>query len=574
MNCLHRLLLAVSLCIIALSGCQQPREVSPNPLSKIQDSTAQLFEDRTIAAGLNFQHTVGATGKFLFAENTPPGAAFLDFDSDGWLDIFLVQSGAVVPTPNYSRPQCQLWRNKRDGTFENVTIGSGLDKDLGFAQGVAAADYDNDGFTDIFLTAYGGNHLLRNERGSGKFRDVTKQMGLDNEKGYSTSAAWGDFDSDGRLDLYLCRYVKWTPQTDKQCRNDATGELDYCSPLLYDPVPHRLYKNIGQKFLDVSQQSGIASKTGRGLAVVTLDFNSDGKLDIYVANDLTPNLLWKNKGDGTFSDVAIEAGVAYGDQGRVMAGMGIAIADYDHSGRESLYVSNFSERPNMLFRNSGSGLFEDATAQIVPTNSHNRILTFGCEFFDYDADGWQDVITNNGHVEMFPAQRTPGVEYKQPKQLLHNEGGKTLRLVSDPQLLGELSTPTLGRGLAIGDYNNDGHLDFLAANQEERPQLFHNKTKNKNNWISLRLVGTKSNRDAIGARVALRAGKLKQSASVHGGSSYLSTSDRRLYFGLNTAARVDELQIRWPSGLRQTIKDLDANRFYIWREGDTPKAIQ
>ena len=527
-------------------------------------SSTALFSERAAQSGLVFKHDTGAKGRFYFVENSAPGCAFFDFDSDGFLDIFLVQSGAVVSPPNYVRPRCALFRNKGDGTFQDVTKASGLDIDLGYAQGVAAADFDNDGRCDLFVTAYGGNHLLRNE-GMGKFRDVTKAQGLSKEQGYASSAAWGDFDNDGRLDLYVCSYTKWSPQTDKPCHNDRTSELDYCSPLLYDAAFDHLYRNTGKGFVDVSAKAGITKKTGRGLAVAFLDYNGDSKQDIFVADDLSPNLLWHNNGNGTFREVAVETGVAYGDQGRAMAGMGIAVADFDHSGRDSLFVTNFSERPNMLFRNAGNGIFEDATEKIVPPDSHDHILSFGCEFFDYDADGWPDVITNNGHVEMLPAQRASGVNYKQPKQLLHNQNG-ALHLVKDTALLGALTIPTLGRGLAVGDYDNDGRLDILAANQNESAQLFHNQTQN-NHWISLRLIGTKSNRDAIGARVLLRAGKIRQSATVRGGSSYLSTSDQRLYFGLGEAKNIDEITIIWPSGTKEIIETMAADTFYTLTEG-------
>jgi enediyne biosynthesis protein E4 len=548
--------------LVFAAGCPQKQVEVP----KVETG---LFTDVTAQAGLSFKHDAGATGRFYFVENTAPGGAFFDYDNDGYLDIFLVQSGAVVPPKGYKRSPCALFRNKRNGTFENVTAAAKLDRDLGYAQGVAVGDYDNDGWDDLFITAYGGNHLLRNE--GGKFRDVTQKMGLNRQNDYATSAAWGDYDNDGRLDLYVCSYVKWTPQSDKPCRNDTTGQLDYCSPLLYDPAPDHLYRNTGRGFVDVSAKSGIAFKTGRGLAVSFCDYNGDGRQDIFVANDLSPNLLWRNNGDGTFRESAVEAGVALGDQGRAMAGMGIAVGDYDRSGRDSFFVTNFSERPNMLFRNIGHGVFQDATSDVSPENYHNHILSFGCEFFDYDADGWLDLITNNGHVEMLPEQRAIGVEYKQPKQLLRNESGGKFRMVSDVAQLGALAKPVLGRGLAVGDFDNDGRLDVLATNQDEAPQLLWNQSKSENHWLSLQLVGTKSNRDAVGARVKVKASGSWQTSSVRGGSSYLSSSDRRLYFGLGTATQADEVQILWPSGKKQSIKNLKADAFYKVIEG---KAIE
>lgn len=569
-------LLTTALCI-TLGGCLKDnrqgnrkgdggRETVSVAQSATHSSPQSLFRERAVEAGLIFKHDAGSTGDFYFVENTAPGCAFFDFDNDGFLDVFLVQSGAVVPIEDYVRPHCTLFRNNRNGTFTNVTANSGLDKDLGYAQGVAAADYDNDGRTDLFVTAYGGNRLLRNQ-GNGKFSDVTASQGLDKERGYATSAAWGDYDNDSRLDLYVCYYVQWTPQTNKPCRNNQTNELDYCSPLLYEPVTSQLYRNTGKGFINVSASSGIAKKTGRSLAVAFVDYNIDGKQDVFVANDLSPNLLWHNNGNGTFREAAVEAGVALGDQGRAMAGMGIAIADFDRSGRDSLYVTNFSERPNMLFRNVGEGVFEDATEKIVPPDSHDKILSFGCEFVDYNADGWPDIITNNGHVQMLPAQRSAGLDYKQPKQLLRNNGRGQLHLIEDAALLGDLVKPALGRGLAIGDYDNDGHVDILASNQNESPQLFHNEARNGNHWVSLHLIGTKSNRDAAGARITLRAGKIRQSVSVRGGSSYLSSSDRRVYFGLGSAKEIDEVIINWPSGTRETLKNLAGDTFYTLTVG-------
>ncbi len=540
-------------------------------------SPKALFKNITGQAGIKFKHDLGDTGRFFIVENTAPGCAFIDYDNDGLLDIFLVQSGSSAPLASVKeRPHCALYHNKGNGTFEDVTTSSGFDVDLGYGQGVTVGDYDNDGYDDLFLTAYGGNHLFHNEKGTGRFSDVTKAMGLDKiyGTGYATSAAFGDYDNDGRLDLYVCYYMKWTHAINKECRDDITKELDYCFPGFYDPVAHQLLHNTGQKFVDVSQKAGITAKKGHGLAVAFVDYDGNGRQDIFVANDLTPNMLWRNNGNGTFTDVAVEAGVAYGEEGKVMAAMGIAISDYDRSGRESLYVSNFSERPNLLFKNLGDGLYEDATDTANLTRSHHEFLSFGCEFFDYDADGWNDVITNNGHVQMSPDHRADVIPYKQRKQLLHNEKGKGFSEVTEKDLLGDLMLPTVGRGMATGDFNNDGRVDVLCVSQNGEAQLFENRVQNKNHWVSFQTIGTKSNRDGKHAHFSIKAKDMKQIATVRAGSSYLSASDRRVYFGLGNLTKLDEVTVSWPSGKRESFKNLAADMFYTLTEGKGVTAKQ
>jgi hypothetical protein len=400
-------LVAVS-AVVLLSGCTETFR-SGAPQVPRASASSSLFEDVVASSGVNFRHTNGAEGRFFFIESTPAGVALFDFDNDGFTDIFLVQSGSSAPGPARSpRPRCALYRNNGNGTFTDVTGGSGLDKDLGYGHGAAVGDFDNDGFEDLFVTSVGGNHLFRNDRGSGKFRDVTVRMGLDkvHSTGYATSAAFGDYDNDGRLDLYVCYYCSWTWKTDKPC-NDGGGNADYCSPELYDPDVHRLYRNAGDRFVDVSEKAGITKARGRGLAVAFYDYNDDGRQDIFVANDLTPNMLWRNNGDGTFTDAALQAGCAYSEGGKVMAGMGVALADYDRSGRESVFVTNFAGMPNTIFRNIGGGLFEDVSVTSGVALPHMPFLAFGCEFLDYDADGWTDLLVANGHVHMH-ADSKPG----------------------------------------------------------------------------------------------------------------------------------------------------------------------
>ena len=508
---------------------------------------------------MKFRHQRGDAGHLYFLELTAPGCAFLDYDNDGWQDIFLVQSGSSQPTATVkNRPHCALYHNNRDGTFSDVTANSGFDTDLGYGHGAAVGDFDNDGYEDIFLTSYGGNRLFRNLQGSGRFQDVTQKMGLDKAHGsnYSTSAAWGDYDSDGKLDLYVCYYAKWDQATDIKC--GTADAPDYCHPKFYEPIEDQLFHNEGTRFVDVSKKSGIARGKGRGLAVAWVDYNEDGKPDIFVANDMTTLMLWRNDGNGKFTDVAAQTGSAYDSKGVNIAGMGIAVGDYDRTGRDSLYVTNDIGQSNVLFKNEHD-TFDEVSAQARLGMVHLKYLSWGCEFFDYDADGWRDLIINNGAVVLRGAL--------QRKQLLHNQGDGTFQEITDPAQLGDLAQPRRGRGLAVGDYDNDGRLDILAMNQNAPAQLLHNQSKSKNHWVSFQTIGTKSNRDGVHTRLKITTAASQQSASVRGGSSYLSSSDRRVYFGLGKADKIDQLVVQWPSGTREVLKNLAADTFYTLTEG-------
>jgi hypothetical protein len=521
-------------------------------------------------AGIRFGHTNGADAhKFYYIESTPAGCAFVDYDNDGWLDVVLIQSGPSGPYSEVlDRPHCALFHNNGDGTFTDVTAGSGLDKDLGYGHGVAVGDYDNDGFEDLFITSFGTNHLLHNEHGTGKFSDVTHAMGLDKPhgSGYATSAAWGDFDNDGRLDLYICYYAPWTWDLDKTCKS-ASGARDYCSPEVYNMDTHALFHNVGNRFEDVTEKSGISQVKGRGLAVAWLDYDNDGRQDIFVANDLSANMLWHNNGNGTFTDVALKAGCAHTEDGNAMAAMGVAVADYDHSGRESLFVTNFSGMPNTIFRNTNGRFFQDVGMPSGVALPHMKFLSFGCAFMDFDADGWPDVLVANGHVQFAASLKTEGATYKERKQLFHNDRNGMFSEVSDLGKLGDLVHESVARGLAVGDFDNDGRIDALYNSQNGPAELFHNQDKSGNHWVSFKTVGTKSNRDGLHARFKLTAGGVTQTATVRTGSSYLSSSDRRLYFGLGGAAMVERIEVLWPSGIREVLKDVRADAIYVVTEG-------
>jgi hypothetical protein len=558
--------------LFAVPGCA-PRTPAASPVAVVPvvaTAGTALFRNVAEFSGVHFRHTNGAAGKFRFIESTPAGCAFVDIDNDGWLDIVLVQTGPVPGDSPSSgvRPHCALYHNNGDGTFRDTTTGSGLDRNLGYAHGVAVGDYDNDGFEDLFITGYGVNHLLHNERGSGRFTDITRAMKLaaPHGGGYATSAAWGDYDNDGRLDLYVCYYCPWTLDRDRRC-NDSAGKQDYCSPQIYDPETHALYHNDGAGFTDVSERAGIAKVKGRGLAVAFTDYDGDGWPDIFVANDLTPNMLWHNNRNGTFTNMALETGCSQSEGGNVMAAMGVGVADFDHSGRDSLFVTNFSGMPNTLFKNANGKFFQDVSVAAGVAQPHIKFLSFGCEFMDYDADGWPDLIIADGHVQISAPRQMAGVTYAERKQLLHNEGNGRFREIADPGALGDLMNPAVSRGLAVGDFDNDGRVDALYNNQNGPAELFHNLDRSASHWVSFKAVGTKSNRDGVMARFTLRAGGMTQMATVRGGSSYLSSSDRRVYFGLGSSATIDSVQIRWPSGRVETLKIVSPDAIYVVTEG-------
>ena len=435
--------------LIALSllipGCAKSGKPGTSAASSYNDYKSSLFVDVAKQAGVNFTADTGIGGKRLyFIESTPAGGGFVDIDRDGNLDVILLQPGASsVDQLTGPRALTGLFRNNGDGTFTDAIKGSGLDKDLGFAHGVAVADYDNDGYSDILVTAYPRNFLFRNLGGSGKFEDVSERVGLakTHSTGFATSAAFGDIDNDGRLDLYICYYSPWTPETDKPCKN-AQGTRDYCTPEIYDADTHRLFRNTPKGFVDITKASGIEANKGRGLAVAFVDYDQDGKQDIFVANDLSPSFLWHNNGGLKFTDKAVEAGCAYSENGSLMAGMGIAIADYDRTSRPSMFVTNFAGMPNTLFKNIGDGFFENAADTSRIAQAHMKYLSFGCEFLDYDNDGWQDLMTADGHVQL-SVDTKQSVGVKQAKRLYRNAGNATFAPIENPEALGPLGEPVI-----------------------------------------------------------------------------------------------------------------------------------
>jgi hypothetical protein len=577
-----------------LAGCRPRPEIGgpegsggkPNPptiVSAAQANAAKQltraplrFTDITGPAGVKWHYTSGATGKHHFIESTGGGVALFDYNNDGLLDIFAVQGGTLPgdPAAHGTPPRNVLYRNNGDGTFTDVTAGSGLDVETGYGQGVSIADFDNDGFSDIYVTASGGNHLFRNN-GNGTFTDVTARAGVADavspglhEAPWPLSAAWADYDNDGRLDLFVCHYCRWTPALDKECP-DAHGNPAYCRPQVYEPSHCRLYHNNGDgTFTDVTDKSGIGKLQGKSMGAAWFDYDDDGWMDLFVTNDTMVNFLLHNNRDGTFTDKGIISGVGYGEQDAPSSGMGIGVGDYDNDGREDLFIVNFSGQSKTLFHNLGHGIFENASAQAGLASTNLQYLGFGLECFDYDLDGRKDLIFGNGHVLDGNVPLELGSSYAQSQQLFHNQGDGTF--AEDTHSLGDLAIPRVTRGLGIGDIDNDGDIDVVMVSQTGPLQIYRNDGGNQSHWITLRLEGVKSNRDAIGAKVVVRTAAGAQTQWVRGGSSYCSQSDRRVTFGLGDAAGITALEIRWPRGLTQKFGPLAAGRFYHVQEGREP----
>jgi hypothetical protein len=524
---------------------------------------AVSFVDVSAQAGLTFVHNNGAFGKKYLPETMGSGALFLDIDGDGWQDIVLVNS-RNWPGRQGRQSTAALFRNGRNGTFTDITRGSGLDVEL-YGIGGTAADYDNDGRVDVYLTALDGNRLFRN-LGGGKFLDVTKQAGV-GDGGFSTSALWFDYDVDGRVDLFVAHYVMWSQAADLFCSLDGKSK-SYCTPESYKGQSPSLYRNRGNgTFEDVTRKAGVHDTSSKGLGVAMLDFDGDSRMDLFVANDSEPNRLYRNRGNGTFEDNATLSGVAFSETGVARAGMGVDAADFDGSGRPSLIVGNFSNEMMALFHNEGNGLFIDDAPKSTVGRSTLLSLTFGCFFFDYDLDGAADIFAANGHVNDDIANVQPRITYAERPHLFHNAGRKQFEDAS------ALSGPALqraivARGAAYADYDGDGDLDILLNVNNGPARLFRNDGGNRNNVLRVQTAGTSSNRDGIGARVevSLRGGA-RQWQIVKTGSSYASQSELPLTFGLGQATAVDAVRVLWPNGRTDSTGPIAANTFITIQEG-------
>ncbi len=546
---------------------QETVEASPSPSPTEPTSFVPItFTDVTQQAGIRFRHYNGAYGKKYLPETMGSGCAFLDYDNDGWQDILLINSMDFPDSPRRRRAVMALYHNNQNGTFTDVTAQAGLAKQM-YGMGASIGDYDNDGWVDIFIACLGQSRLFRN-LGNGKFADVTAKVGLAGLLAFSTSAAWFDYDKDGRLDLFVCNYVEWSIEKDIFCTLDGTNK-SYCTPESYQGQSARLYHNLGGRFEDVTEKAGLYDPTSKSLGVVILDYDKDGWPDIFVANDTEPNKLYHNSGKGTFVETGVSAGVAFSEEGKARAGMGVDAADYDGCGYPSLIIGNFSNETLGLYHNEGkaSGLFIDEAPTSTIGQATLLTLTFGLFFFDYDLDGLPDIFLANGHVADDINKVQPKITYAQTAQLFRNEGQK--RFTEVTRKVGRpFQRPIIARGAAYGDYDLDGDLDILITTNGGPAYLWRNEGGNQNRFVRFRTIGTASNRDGIGAKITIHlAGGARRWQVVHSGSSYCSQSELPLTFGLGRADKIERVEVVWPSGKVDKLAGLAANQLYVIKEG-------
>ncbi|HEY3127869.1 MAG TPA: CRTAC1 family protein [Acidobacteriota bacterium] len=539
------------------------------PLLAAQNSIT--FTDITTASGIHFKHEPSKTSEKYLIETMGSGVAVFDFDNDGWLDIFFVNGGKLSdPMPPGTSPDKQdsryfdrLYRNNGNGTFSDVTEKAGV-KGSRYGMGVAVGDYDNDGFPDLYVTGFGGNTLYHNN-GNGTFTDVTARAGVGGS-GWCTSAGWFDYDNDGKLDLFVCRYMAWDFSMNLYCGEHKPGYRAYCHPSHFKPISSLLFHNNGDgTFMDVSQKSGIASSPGKALGVSFLDYDGDGWTDICVANDSVTQQLFRNKGDGTFQELALSAGVGYDENGKSFAGMGIDCADYDNDGWLDIFITDLSNETYALFHNSGDGTFSYATTNTGVGQATRLYSGWSTRFLDFDHDGRKDIWVAQGHVLDTIERTASNLRYLEPPLMLKNAGGKFVDVSAS---LGKAFTESwAGRGAAFGDLDNDGDLDIVASNSGQAAYVLRNDGGNAaGNWLIVRAEGTKSNRDGIGARIKVTSSSgLTQYATVNTAVGYCSSSDRRVHFGLGRDSSA-KLEIRWPSGRVQHLDDVRANQVLVAKE--------
>ncbi|PYY10032.1 MAG: CRTAC1 family protein [Acidobacteria bacterium] len=521
------------------------------------------------ASGIFFQHANGRSSQYYLPETVGAGCAFLDYDNDGWMDIYLVNSGHCDfydPSPPLRNA---LYRNNRDGTFTDVTEAAGV-LGGGYGMGVAVGDYDGDGFPDIYVTQYGHNILYHNN-GNGTFTDVTQKAGVA-APGWSSSAVWFDCDNDGRLDLFVCRFVDFDKGKNKFCGNNETGERYYCIPRVYDATPSWLFHNNGDgTFTDVSKESGIAASPGKAWGVVASDIDNDGNLDLFVTNDTVANFLFQNNGHGKFKEIGVEAGVAYSTDGRARSGMGVDSADYDQDGRVDLFVANVDHEMYSLYHNNGDQTFDDVAISNSIGNLTLLMSGWGLKFVDFDNDGNLDLFLANGHPDDRIEERFQDVQYSEPMLLFRNRGSGFERAFENVsgQAGSVFSKKFAARGLAIGDFDNNGAVDVLVAVNNSPPLLLRNNSGKGNHWLGVRLIGNRANRDAVGALITWKSGDLKRYVFKVGGGSYLASHDPRAVLGIGSRTKIDWVEVKWPkpSGLVERFIDLPLDRYITLEEG-------
>ncbi len=573
--------------LILLSGCRQKQQQqtiekpqpsasqsAPEPATSIADAGPAIarlsgpirFTDITTQAGIHFRHHSGAFGKKYLPETMGSGVCVLDYDNDGWQDILFVNS---MDWPGHATTKSYpaLYHNNQDGTFTDVTSEAGLAHEM-YGLGCAVGDYDNDGHDDIYITALDGNHLFRN-LGNGKFADVTAKAGVRDLWVLDQSAVWLDYDNDGRLDLFVSHYIEWSVASNKTCSLDGKNK-SYCTPELYKGQSGTLFHNKGNGvFEDVTKKAGLYDPTSKSLGIALIDIDNDGWIDLFVANDTQANKLYRNNHDGTFTDTALEAGVAYSDAGKKRAGMGADAEDYDLSGRQSLVIGNFTSESLSLYHNDEAGLFSDRAIPSGIASPSAKSLTFSTFFFDYDLDGQPDIFAVNGHVADDVSVMQPTVHYAEQPLLFHNIGKGKFADVSD-QLGAALRQPIVGRGAAYADFDNDGDLDLVITTSNGPAKLLRNDNGNQNDMLRIKTIGTRSNRDGIGAKITVTTNEgLHLTKMVKTGSSYLSQSEMPVTFGLGKPKenKSASLEIVWPSGKHETAKNIQPNQFITLQEG-------
>ena len=525
-------------------------------------SHAISFRDISAQAGIHFTHNNGAFGKKYLPETMGPGCAFIDYDNDGWPDVLFV-NGEDFPGHAKAPTTMKLYHNNHDGTFTDVTHKAGLTVPM-FGLGAAVGDYDNDGFDDLFITALGQSHLFHNN-GNGTFSEVTKAAGLSGPNEFSTSAAWVDYDKDGKLDLVVSNYVQWSEAGDLYCTIDGAHK-SYCTPESYKGSSARLWHNLGGgRFEDSTQKAKFYDSTSKSLGIAVLDYNGDGWPDILLANDTQPNKLYLNKHDGTFEERGVSAGIAFSEDGVARAGMGVDAADYDRSGHPSIIITNFANQMLSLYHNEGNGLFVDEAPRSDVGRATLVTLGFGCFFFDYDNDGWPDILIADGHIEDAIERVQKRVSYAEPPHLFRNLGNGKFEEVTQ-QMGPAFAAPKVARGAAYADINNDGALDVVMTINAGRAYLFRNEGTT-NHSLRIKLAGTRSNRDGIGALVRVVSGKDQQTQTLHSGSSYLSQSELVLTFGLGPQQKADSIEIQWPSGQTDKLTAINAGQTITVQEG-------
>jgi hypothetical protein len=552
-------LLRVSICLVGLA-------IAAGALVHGQGTPAfTLFTDVTRAAGIDVTNINGASADKHLVETMGSGVVFFDYDNDGWPDVFLVDGGSVADRAVAKTARHRLYRNLHNGTFADVSDKSGI-RHLDYGMGACAADYDNDGYVDLYITSFGVNTLYRNRR-DGTFADVTKTAGVGGQPQWSTSCAFADFDRDGNLDLFLTNYVDASPEHPPFCGNAQLKVRTYCHPLNYKPLTSIVYRNGGDgTFTDVTSTLGVAAYKGNGLGVVVADLDDDQWPDVFVANDTMPNFLFMNERGKRFTETGLSAGVALATDGTPRAGMGTDAGDYDGDGRLDLIVTNLDLETHSLFRNLGGRLFAYMTPQIGLSAATRPFVGFGVEWMDYDNDGALDLVMNNGHVLDKTELLRAGSKYAQRSQLFHNVKGRFVEAGRGPG--SPFDVERVGRGLAAGDFDNDGDLDLLMTVNGGKAVLLRNEAARSQNALLVQTIGKSSNRDGIGARLTLSSGGRTQIREIKSGSSYLSQNDMRAHFGLGPATVVDRLDVRWPGGKTETITKIPANAVVTIREGD------